>query len=103
MACLKGAHSEVSASQALMKLLQRFIENTENWTVNLKIFIIMHRCLQDFDLSQAVAQELSEKSDILTYYKKKPSDNSYGKLISFCIKHIHSFYPSSVSMVTLYV
>ena len=103
MACLKGAHSEVSASQALMKLLQRFIENTENWTVNLKIFIIMHRCLQDFDLSQAVAQELSEKSDILTYYKKKPSDNSYGKLINFCIYHIHSFYPSSVSMVTLYV
>jgi hypothetical protein len=43
MACLKGAHSEVSASQALMKILQRFIENTENWSVNLKIFIILHR------------------------------------------------------------
>jgi deoxyadenosine/deoxycytidine kinase len=80
MACLKGAHSEVSASQALMKLLQRFIENTENWSVNIKVFIILHRCLQDFDLSQAVAQELSEKSDILTHYKKKPNDSTYGKL-----------------------
>ena len=84
MAWLKGAHSEVSASQALMKLLQRFIENTENWSVNLKVFIIMHRCLQDFDLSQAVAQELGEKSDILTYYKKKPNENSYGKCKNFC-------------------
>jgi len=70
----------VSASQALMKLLQRFIENTENWAVNFKIFIILHRCMQDQDLAQAVAQELSEKSDILTHYKKKPSDNTYGKL-----------------------
>lgn len=79
MACIKGAHSEVTASQALMKILQRFIENTENWTVNLKVFIILHRCLQDFDLSQAVAHELGEKSEILTHYKKKPSDSSYGK------------------------
>jgi deoxyadenosine/deoxycytidine kinase len=63
-----------------MKLLQRFIENTENWAVNFKIFIILHRCMQDQDLAQAVAQELSEKSDILTHYKKKPSDNTYGKL-----------------------
>jgi hypothetical protein len=37
--------------------------------------------MQDFDLSQAVAQELGEKSDILTYYKKKPSDNSHGKCL----------------------
>jgi iron uptake system EfeUOB component EfeO/EfeM len=36
--------------------------------------------MQDQDLAQAVAQELSEKSDILTHYKKKPSDNTYGKL-----------------------
>lgn len=79
MACLKGAHSEVSASQALMKILQRFIENTENWSVNIKVFVVLHRCLQDFDLSQPVAQELSEKSDILTHYKKKPTENSYGK------------------------
>jgi hypothetical protein len=77
---LKGAHSEVSASQALMKLLQRFIENTENWAVNMKVFVVLHRCLQDFDLSQAVAQELSEKTEILTNYKKKPADNTYGKL-----------------------
>ena len=62
-----------------MKILQRFIENTENWAVNLKIFIILHRCLQDLDLSQVVAQELTEKAEILTHYKKKPTDNSYGK------------------------
>lgn len=90
MACLKGAHSEVTASQTLMKLLQRFIENTENWTVNIKVFIIFHRCLQDFDLSQAVAQELGEKSDILTYYKKKPNDNTYGK--SKVLMHSPSYF-----------
>ena len=80
MAWLKGAHSEISASQALMKILQRFIENTENWSVNIKVFIIIHRWLQDYDLSEPVAHELSEKADILTHYKKKPSDNTYGKL-----------------------
>lgn len=85
MACLKGAHAEVSASQALMKMLQRFIENTENWSVNMKVFIVLHRCLQDYDLSQAVAQELSEKSDILTHYKKKPQDNTYGKYGGFTL------------------
>lgn len=79
MACLKGAHSEVSASQTLMRILQRFIENTENWSVNMKVMIILHRCLQDTDLSQAVAAELNEKSEILTHYKKKPTDNTYGE------------------------
>lgn len=79
MAWLKGAHSEISASQALMKLLQRFIENTENWSVNIKVFVILHRWLQDYDLSEPVAHELSEKADILTHYKKKPTDNTYGK------------------------
>ena len=62
-----------------MKVLQRFIENTENWAVNLKVFIILHRCMQDYDLSQPIAKLLNEKSDILTHYKKKPTDNSYGK------------------------
>jgi hypothetical protein len=70
-----------------MKVLQRFIENTENWAVNLKVFVILHRCLQDLDLSQVVAQELTEKAEILTHYKKKPSDNTYGKH-----KVIHRFY-----------
>lgn len=46
----------------------------------MKVFVVLHRCLQDFDLSQAVAQELSEKTEILTNYKKKPTDNTYGKL-----------------------
>ena len=78
MAWLKGAHSEISASQALMKILQRFIENTENWSVNIKVFIILHRWLQDYDLSEPVAHELWEKADILTYYKKKPNDSTYG-------------------------
>lgn len=77
MACMKGAHSEVTASQALMKILQRFIENTENWAVNLKVMVVLHRCLQDYDLSQAVANELNEKADILTYFKKKPADTTY--------------------------
>mmetsp|Transcript_23542 Transcript_23542/g.27012 ORF Transcript_23542/g.27012 Transcript_23542/m.27012 type:complete len:135 (+) Transcript_23542:24-428(+) len=89
MACLKGAHSEVSASQALMKILQRFIENTENWSVNMKVFIILHRCLQDYDLSQPVAQELSEKADILTHYKKKPSDNSYDAKMSLLLSQLY--------------
>lgn len=49
----------------------------------MKVFVVLHRCLQDFDLSQAVAQELSEKTEILTNYKKKPTDNTYGKLSAY--------------------
>lgn len=48
----------------------------------MKVMVILHRCLQDSDLSQAVAAELNEKAEILTHYKKKPTDNTYGEFHS---------------------
>lgn len=47
--------------------------------------------MQDYDLSLPVGRELKEKIDILTYYKKKPTDNTYGKWIRVdknCAKQI---------------
>jgi len=44
----------------------------------MKCLIVIHRCLQDKDLSSVIAKELKPKSHILTpYVPKKDSD---GKL-----------------------
>lgn len=92
MACLKGAHAEVSASQALMKILQRFIENTEFWAVNIKIYIILHRCLQDYDLSKSISRELKEKVEIFTHFKKKPTDNTYDSKMNVLLTQLYCDY-----------
>ena len=51
LACLKGAHPDVPASQCLLKIIQRYINDQNNWAVNMKCLIVIHRCLQDKDLS----------------------------------------------------
>jgi len=45
--------------------------------------------LQDYDLSQAVANELQEKADILTNYKKKPNDNTYEAKMALLLSQLY--------------
>ncbi len=82
LACLKGAHPDVPASQCLLKLVQRYINDQQNWAVNIKTLIIIHRCLQDKDLSQVIAKELKPKAHILTpYTPKKDGDGKMNQRI----------------------
>ena len=60
--------------------------------VNLKVMVVLHRCLQDYDLSQAVANELNEKADILTHYKKKPTDSSYDTKMALLLSQQYCSY-----------
>jgi len=81
LACLKGAHPDIPASQCLLKITQRFINDQTNWSVNIKCLIIFHRCLQDKDISQTIAKELKPKSSFLSaYHPKKEDDGEYCKL-----------------------
>ena len=77
-----------------MKLIQRYINDVQNWAVNIKTLIIVHRCLQDKDLSQVMAKELKPKAHILQPYTKKvEGEGSYGK--SCDVRQSHHLDPLS--------
>ena len=59
------------------KIVERFLKQISSWACTTKIFIILHRCLQDANLSLRMAQELKSKEHLLHSYQKKSSDQSY--------------------------
>ena len=68
------------SSQCLLKIIQRYINDVQNWAVNIKTLVIFHRCLQDKDLSQPIAKELKPKAHILQpFTRKTDSEGDYSK------------------------
>lgn len=63
--------------EAFNKMIERFLKNIGSWALTTKTFIILHRCLQDTDLSTKMAQELKKKEHLLHAYQKKITDTSY--------------------------
>eukprot|EP00347_Sterkiella_histriomuscorum_P001591 403371440 len=75
--CLRGSIPSITPREAMTKIIERFLKNIGSWACTTKIFIILHRCLQDPGLSQKMAQELKSKEHLLHSYQKKASDQSY--------------------------
>ena len=75
--CLRGSISSISPKEAMGKIVERFLKQISSWACTTKIFIILHRCLQDANLSLRMAQELKSKEHLLHSYQKKSSDQSY--------------------------
>lgn len=59
------------------KIVERFLKNISSWALTTKVFIILHRCLQDSDLGPKMASELKGKEHLLHSFQKKASDNTY--------------------------
>ncbi|CDW78428.1 UNKNOWN [Stylonychia lemnae] len=69
--CLKGRHLKlIRPKEALKKLSDRFFTNLRSISLNLKVLIILHRALQEEEISQIVAHKIKEMEYIL-----KPCQN----------------------------
>jgi ANTH domain len=58
--------AEVTPGMAMAHIIQRFLKNISSWACTTKIFIILHRCLQDTGgLANSMAKELKSKEHLL--------------------------------------
>lgn len=67
MEVLRGTvMTDVTPAQAMGHIIQRFLKNISSWACTTKIFIILHRCLQDIGgLANNMAKELKSKEHLL--------------------------------------
>jgi len=55
----------------------RLNKELSSWACNTKCFIVIHRSLQDPNISNAVARDIKAKDHLLNSYSKKPSDTTF--------------------------
>lgn len=76
--CIKGKHLElIRPKEALSKLFERFFNNLTSISLMMKALNVLHRALQEEDISQMVAHRIKEKENLL--YPCQKEDQSYGK------------------------
>ena len=75
---LNGEHKDqVSPIGALKFILERHISNLDNWAITTKVFIVLHRSLQNKRVNRKVIRDLKKNEHLLHPYQKKNPDNKY--------------------------
>ena len=75
---LNGEHKEqVSPIGALKFILERHISNLDNWAINMKVLIIIHRSLQNIRVNRKIIKDLKKNEHLLHPYQKKNPENKY--------------------------
>ena len=68
---LRGSlKAEVTPAQAMSLIFDRFLKNISSWACTTKIYILLHRCLQDNagNLATNMAKELKSKEHLIHSY-----------------------------------
>ena len=66
---LNGEHKEqVSPIGALKFILERHISNLDNWAINMKVLIIIHRSLQNIRVNRKIIKDLKKNEHLLHPY-----------------------------------
>ena len=95
--CLNGEHNKdkndaVSPIGALKFILERHISNLDNWAITTKVFIILHRALQNKRVNKKVIRDLKKNEHLLHAYQKKNPDNKYNIRMFMEISKQYSVY-----------
>jgi hypothetical protein len=77
---LRGSlKAEVTPAMAMGHIFERFLKNISSWACTTKVYILLHRCLQDSagNLATNMAKELKAKEHLIHSFQKKASDDAY--------------------------
>ena len=58
-------------NDALKAIIERHIGNVENWAVNLKGLIILHRALQNIHINKSIVKKLRKNAKFIQPYENK--------------------------------
>lgn len=72
--------------------LERHISNTDNWAITTKVFIILHRALQNIRINKKVIKDLKLKEHLLHHYNKKGAAQKYSGKMYLEISKMYSTY-----------
>ena len=90
---LHGEHKDqVSPIGALKFILERHISNLDNWAITTKVFIVLHRSLQNKRVNRKVIRDLKKNEHLLHPYQKKNPDNKYNIKMFMDISRQYSVY-----------
>lgn len=93
MESLNGEHKDqVSPIGALKFILERHISNLDNWAITSKVFIVLHRALQNKRVNKKVIRDLKKNEHLLHPYQKKNPDNKYNIRMFMEISKQYSVY-----------
>jgi hypothetical protein len=91
--CMNGEHRDhVSTLGALKFIFERHISNLDNWSITTKVFIILHRGLQNIKVNRKIIKDLKAKEHLMHPYQKKGADQKYDiKMFMEISKHYASY------------
>jgi len=81
--------------QTVEALFVRLNKELSSWACNTKVFMIFHRALQDFNISNVIAKDIKAKDHLLNSFQKKASDTTfdaemYNELTNYYQSYIRS-------------
>ena len=77
---------------ALKFILERHISNLDNWSITTKVFIILHRAMQNKRVNRKIIKDLKKNEHLLHPYQKKNPDNKYNIRMFMEISKQYSVY-----------
>ena len=61
-------------NDALKKLIERHIAHLDNWAINIKCLIVMHRALQNIHINKAICKKLQKNVQLLKGYQNRNTE-----------------------------
>ena len=91
--CMNGEHKDhVSTLGAIKFIFERHISNLDNWAITTKVFIILHRGLQNIKVNRKIIKDLKQKEHLMHPYQSKKADSKYNiKMFMEVSKHYSSY------------
>lgn len=62
----------MSPDASLQHLFEKLVSNIDNWAINTKCLIILHRGLQNIKVNRKIYRDLKEREHLLHPYEPKP-------------------------------
>ena len=94
--CLRGAYTDITTPDAVMKLLDRYVNNLKNWSLTGKVQVILHRALLDKDSGREVANLLKENENMLYTFQRKTGDSSFESKMHELMSELYISYIKSL-------
>jgi hypothetical protein len=96
---MRGMQPPMKRQQVIEALFVRLNKELNSRACNTKCFVVLHRALQDPNISNAIARDLTSKDHLLNSYSKKPSDTSFDAEM---YNELTNYYQSYIRAIVTY-
>ena len=75
---MSGDHTDiVSVNDALKNIIERHVSHLDNWAINIKGMIVLHRSLQNIHINKAIVKKLKKNAALIKHYENANTSNKF--------------------------